>query len=407
MSKILYLVHRIPYPPDKGDKIRSYHLLRFLAAEHELFLCAFVDDPAEERFSTELRQYCADIFLCPVGSWRSRVAALTAGLSGRSLSVGYYADPAMNDRVRGLLTQHRFEAIVAFSSTMAQYLPPRGGSSTIIADFVDVDSDKWRQYGSERRWPFSWIYRYESRALASWEAKVLSKVDAVSVVSAPESEIVPGLNAATRSKIHVIPNGVDYTYFDPSGSFVDPYAGNRKVVVFTGAMDYYANEDGIAWFVEHAWSDIQSQHGDAEFYIVGRNPSARIRGLTAHNGVTVTGRVPDVRPYLHYAALAVAPLRLARGVQNKVLEALAMNIPVVATSQALRALRRHLPTSATEATSAADFAAAVSLVLSREKIAVREAGREYILSHYDWHDNLKQLGQLISRGPLKEQSVGR
>jgi len=396
MSDVILLVHRIPFPPDKGDKIRSWHLLKYLARNHRVWLGAFVDDPDDNRYRPELESLCEEVFLRPVGGWWSRFGALAALSCGRSLGVGYYADGEMTNWVSRVLASHDIRAAIAFSSTMAQYLPLADpGLSTLIADFVDVDSDKWRQYAEESAWPRRWLYQYEARALARWEAGVLEQADAVCVVSRAESEIVPGCDAGNRDKIAVLPNGVDYDFFDPEAAWSDPFDGNRHAVVFTGAMDYYANVDGVCWFAEHVWEAVRSEHPQAEFYIVGSKPSPAVSALARRPGITVTGRVPDVRPYLAHAAAVVAPLRLARGVQNKVLEALSMNRPVIATPQALRGLDGTPPRSAIAADSAEYFAREVIRRLDSSPATAESAGRDYVRAQYDWTRNLAQLGRWI------------
>lgn len=400
MSNVLFLVHRIPFPPDKGDKIRSYHLLKFLAREHNVYLGAFVDSPEDRQYLPELDEYCAEVFLRPAGGWRSRMGALLALSRGRSLSVGYYRDRPMKRWVAGLSARMSFDAVIAFSSTTAQYLPLRTDTGPVlIADYVDVDSDKWRQYAAESRWPRSWLYRYEARALSKWEANVLETVDAVTVVSRAESKIVPGLTDANRHKLRVVANGVDLDYFDPDADWPDPYGGNRQSVVFTGAMDYYANEDGVCWFATEVWPTILARCPYAQFHIVGSNPTAAVSALSEQPGISVTGRVPDVRPYLRHAGVAIAPLRLARGVQNKVLEALAMGRPVVAKPAALRGLDGTLPTSAMEAASAADFAQSVISSLELSDRAAGAEGRMYVRENYDWPRNLRRIGALIPAAP--------
>lgn len=408
MSNVLFLAHRIPFPPDKGDKIRSYNLLKYLCDEHRIYLGAFVDDPADIHYRRELDAVCADVFLCPLTSWRSRLGAATALPRGRSLSVGYYRDQRMREWVATTLKRQQIDAVVSFSSTMAQYFPLSAGAGPVlIADFVDVDSDKWRQYAKESAWPMSVIYGYEARALAKWEETVLKQAHAVSVVAEAERQIVPGLSTKTQDKVRVVPNGVDTEFFDPDGDWPNPYNTDRKVVVFTGAMDYFANIDGVCWFANDVWPEIRARQPDAEFFIVGSKPVAAVSALAARPGIKVTGRVPDVRPYLRHASVAVAPLRLARGVQNKVLEALAMNRPVVATSQALRGLHGERPGSALQADSAEKFARTLIDVLTRPELLSTDAGRAYVLEYFGWKRNLATIGELIpSRHAKAEAPAG-
>jgi sugar transferase (PEP-CTERM/EpsH1 system associated) len=207
---------------------------------------------------------------------------------------------------------------------------------------------------------------------------------------------MPGASEEIVRKVRVVPNGVDMEYFDPAGDRADPYEGNGQVVVFTGAMDYHANVDGVCWFVEDVWPSVREACPGAQFYIVGNNPTASVTALSAHPGIVVTGRVPDVRPWLRHAKVAVAPLRLARGVQNKVLEALAMELFVVARPEALRGLEAPLPSGVMVAESAKDFSGALIQCLKGLNVCSGGAGRTYARRHYGWEANLAHLDEAIA-----------
>jgi len=398
MSNLLYLAHRIPFPPNKGDKIRSYHFLRHLSKNHTVYLGAFVDDADDWRHADTLRGLCAEVFLRPIGGWRSKLAAITSLSRRRSLSVAYYEDIAMRGWITQILRTVDFDVVMAFSSTMAQYFPASNASSAYrVADFVDLDSDKWRQYADSKKWPMSLVYSYEAVALARWEQAVLGRADSVILVSKAERDLMAGAIDADISKIRVLPNGVDLDYFDPSEDYECPYTGNPPVVVFTGAMDYFANEEGVCWFASAVWPYVRTGAKDAEFWIVGSNPTGNVKDLSAIPGVRVTGGVPDVRPYLKFADVAVAPLRLARGVQNKVLEALAMNLPVVAAPQALQGIEKNLPASSVRpASKEEEFARSVLGFFLRDRSNGAEEGREFIRKNFSWDSSLSRLDDLIS-----------
>jgi sugar transferase (PEP-CTERM/EpsH1 system associated) len=396
MSNVLFLVHRIPYPPDKGDKIRSYHLLKYLCKEHRVFLGTFYDDANDRKHLGELEEICAEVCVRPVGGWRSRFGALEALIRSGPLSAGYYRDTHMSQWVSSVTSREEIHGVVAFSSTMAQYLPERGSEDPVsIVDLVDVDSDKWRQYAVEAKPPMSWLYRYEAAALKRYEADLVEGADFVSVVSEAEREIVPVWVPEQSSRVRVIPNGVDYEYFRKNAARPSPFKAGTRVALFTGAMDYRANVDGVCWFAEHVWPPVKEELPDAEFYIVGSNPAPAVTALQSVAGITVTGRVPDIRPYLEHATISVAPLRLARGVQNKVLEALSMELPVIATPEALRGLSGDLPDSAIAARNAGDFKQLICERLSRPNLRLNESGRRYVKTNYDWEVNLGEFGRMF------------
>jgi sugar transferase (PEP-CTERM/EpsH1 system associated) len=248
MRRVLFLVHRIPFPPDKGDKIRSYHILRFLSARHRVYLGAFVDTPTDMAHRPHLEKYCETVFLRTIGGWRSRINALFGLFSGEALGLGYYKDGKMLAWVRALVQAEKIDAVLIFSSTMAQYaLHASLPEIPIIADFCDVDSDKWRQHARKASLPISLVYQYEADALARWERRVAGSVGAVSLVSEAERDLLQSVLAGRSARIEVINNGVDVEFFDPGLEYERPYPDGVRVVVFTGAMDYYANEDAVVY----------------------------------------------------------------------------------------------------------------------------------------------------------------
>jgi len=397
MRNLLFLVHRIPFPPDKGDKIRSFNLLRHLSTRFGVYLGGFVDRDEDWQYVDEIEKYCSGVFFRPLRQWRSRLSAAHSLAVRRSLSVGFYSDKGLSRWVEELLHNVDIDTVIAFSSTMAQFLPqdmPKG--VTVLADFVDLDSDKWSQYASEARWPLSSIYAYEAKTLADWELKVVESADAITLVSAEERRLLLDRLNEGKEKIYVVRNGVDTEFFDPAIEFENPYPAGKPVAIFTGAMDYFANVQGVEWFSECIWPKVKKKAPAAQFWIVGSNPTSKVLALDAVDGVMVTGYVSDIRPYLKHADLAVTPLQLARGVQNKVLEALAMELPVVATPQALQGLDGLLPGSIASASDSEDFAAAVSRVLTSETSTQEHRGRTYVREFYDWEQNLTEVDRILT-----------
>ena len=311
MKSVLFLVHRIPYPPDKGDKIRSYNILRFLSDHYRVFLGAFVDDPGDYSHRPHLESYCEELFLRNVGGIRSKIGAALSIPRLRALGVGYYNDIEMSRWVDAVIEREKIDGILIFSSVMAQYIPgDRAKDLSVVADFVDVDSDKWRQYSQRTRWPLSMVYGYEAWALERWERSVAATVDAVTLVSDTETALMR--TSISGGRPVTVRNGVEVDYFDPHGSYESPYEANTRVIVFTGAMDYFANEEAVTWFVEEIWPEIFASDRSLAFFVVGSNPTRAVRELGQVAGVAVTGRVPDIRPYLAFASVAIAPLRLDR-----------------------------------------------------------------------------------------------
>lgn len=400
---VLFLAHRIPFPPDKGDKIRSYHLLRHLAGRYRVCLGAFVDDPSDLQYEAPLRTLCQEVRLFPIRPRARRLASLSALLGDGPLSVRYYRDRRMSRWIESVRQRGRPNAVVTCSSTMARFVAGREWSGVArIADFVDVDSEKWRQYAESAPLPLSWLYAREARALLAYERRIATSFSRTLFVSQSEAALFAARVPEAAQRVGYLSNGVDADYFDPARPFPDPYPAGGPVIVFTGAMDYRPNVEAVTWFAETILPRIARQRPDARFWIVGNRPSRVVFELGKREGVTVTGRVPDVRPYLGHASVVVAPLRIARGLQNKVLEALAMARPVVCTTAAAEGIDPEGRRVAAIEDDAEPFAAAT---LRAMQSGARADGRRFVLEKFSWERNLSALGTMIGVPSDHEQPV--
>ncbi len=398
MQELLFLAHRIPYPPNKGDKIRSFHLLKHLAGKYRVHLAAFVDDKDDWRHVSRLDQICGETHFVALHPGLARLRSVSGFFSGEPLTVPYYRDAGMQAWVDQLLTTRPVRRVLVFSSAMAQYMMERTlpGARRVI-DFVDVDSDKWRQYAQSKSWPMSAVYRREARRLLAYDRQVAGDFDASVFVSFEEAELFKKLAPDAATRISHINNGVDSDYFSPERGYDSPYAAGEKVLVFTGAMDYWANADAVRWFAREVFPLVREQVPEALFYIVGGRPSVEVQQLANLPGVHVTCAVPDVRPYLAHAVAAVAPLRIARGIQNKVLEAMSMAKPVLATQAAAEGIEGVSGVLVAE--EPADFAALAVRILRGEMNAeTGRAGRACVLQRYNWTSNLARLDYLLEGG---------
>ncbi|WP_018873796.1 TIGR03087 family PEP-CTERM/XrtA system glycosyltransferase [Thioalkalivibrio sp. ALJ16] len=400
MDDLLYLVHRIPWPPNKGDKIRSHHMLRYLAQHYRVHLGTFIDDPDDAAWLPYVESICSSVCARPLPRRRAQLRALTGFLTGEALTVPWYRDRELARWVRATLTRHPVARAVAFSSAMAQYLPEGRGRTRVI-DFVDVDSDKWTQYAPTRRWPMSAIYRREGRRLLAYERQVAQTSDAALFVSPAEADSFRARAPEVAGRVHALNNGVDGAFFAPDAvAASNPYPATARTIVFSGAMDYWPNVDAVVWFAERILPRLRARHPDVAFCIVGSRPTPEVQALAERPGVTVTGFVEDVRPWIAHADVAVAPLRIARGVQNKVLEAMALARPVVASPQALEGLTA-LPgreVICAEAEPEA-FVRALSGLLATPDPALGPAARARVLADYDWSRNLAQLDEFLRPPP--------
>ena len=405
MGNLLYLVHRMPYPPNKGDKVRSYHLLKHLAARHQVFLGTFMDDPEDEVHIATLRSLCADVHVERLHPKRARVSSLLGLLGPDALTLRYYRSQALSDWVERTTAEHKMQAAVVFSSSMAQYV--EGGQNLngapVLVDFVDVDSAKWSQYAKERPWPLSWLYRREGRTLLNYERDVALWARRSFFVTESETALFKELAPVAADRVEAVSNGVDAQYFTPEPSHRNPYSKDEQTVVFTGAMDYWPNVDAVTWFARDILPGLRQRHPGLRFYIVGRSPDAAVQALSS-DAVVVTGTVPDVRPYLQHADVVVAPLRLARGIQNKILEAMAMGRPVVASTACASALNAQVGTELVAAEEVADYTRAISALLADREVAARigSAGRTCVLQRYSWSAHLAGIDRYLNEAVVAQ-----
>ena len=391
MADLLYLVHRMPYPPNKGDKVRSYHLLKHLVAKHRVFLGTFIDDPADEPYIDTLRAMCAGLHVARLDPRTAKLRSLRGLLQGDALTLGYYRDASLADWVARTLSANDIRTAVVFSSSMAQYVE-QVPDLRVLIDFVDVDSAKWIDYAKARHWPASWLYQREGATLLAYERSVAATANRSFFVTDKEVALFNSLAPECAANVQAMGNGVDTAFFAPDAERVNPFDAGEIPIVFTGAMDYWPNADAVTWFAREVLPALRSRWPAVRFSVVGRNPSPDVRAL-AGDAVRVTGTVPDVRPWLQHAAVVVAPLRLARGVQNKVLEAMAMSCPVVAATRCAETLDADVGVHLLAASTEADYVRDIDGLLSERDRAARlgSAARSRVVTHYGWAAQLSTL----------------
>ena len=400
METLLFLAHRLPYPPNKGDKVRSHHFLRHLGRRYRVVLGSFIDDPLDWRHVEKLKALCAEVHVESIIPWSRRIRSARAVLTGEALALPYFRSSELDAWVKDVVRREYIERAFVFSSPMAQYVLdlPRLRS---IVDFVDLDSAKWSDYGRRRPWPVSAVYQREARRLLAFEKLVAARVEASLFVTREEARLLSAAVPECASRIVAIENGVDGEYFSPEHGLESPFSAGEHPIVFTGTMDYWPNVDAVVWFAQEVLPRIRQHDACARFHIVGMNPNRTVRALGSDAAISVTGRVDDVRPYLRHARAVVAPLRVARGIQNKVLEAMAMGRPVVVTSAAAAALSARLGVDLEVADDAAAFAAKVLAVMDPAAgDGMGRLARARILADYTWTSRFARLDELIARGEI-------
>jgi sugar transferase (PEP-CTERM/EpsH1 system associated) len=389
--KILFLAHRIPYPPDKGEKIRAFHELKFLGARHIVDLYCFADSEAEASQKVALRSYCRHIYV----EARSRIKTLTGAarsfLKREPLSCGCFFSRKFRTEVQRALATEDYDVVFVYCSSMAQYIPwPL--AVPVVMDFVDIDSAKWSQYAKRSQPPLSWVYEREAKKLAAHEKKWARASSSTTVTTRQEAAL---LNGEGIPAVEVVSNGVEI----PATRLDAPPDGIRDLqpyVLFVGTMDYLPNIDAVEYFAEEILPRILERHPKLKFVIVGRNPTRRVRKLGSKPGVIVIGAVPDVEVYLTGCTAVVAPFRIAQGIQNKVLEALAAGKPIVSTPGPAAAIAASHGETLLVAENAEEFAAGVVALLEDPTLYCRFSnGPEFVRKNFNWHENLSHLEQLL------------
>jgi len=408
MPDLLFLAQRLPYPPTKGEKIRAFHDLKYLAQWYDIHLGCLIDDPDDLQYVDTLRPLCRDMYVARVNRRVGRIACLRGLLTEEALSVTYFRDRGLMDWVRDVQARVRPVVTFVYSSNMAPYVLDLPTTGVRVVDLVDVDSEKWREFAETTKGPMRFVYRREWRRIAALERRIALDCDLSTFVSDAEAGLFAALHPDCAGRIRGVSNGVDHRYFDPALGFAPVYDTTRPNFVFTGTMDYPPNADAVAWFATAILPLIRRSLPAAQFHIVGSNPSADVLRLARLDGVFVTGRVPDVRPYIAHATASVAPMRIARGIQNKVLEAMAMARPVVLTSGALEGIAAEPGVEAILADTEPAFAAACCrLATTPDGIAIGAAARDRITRDYDWAVTLRPFDDILrpARSPRLAETV--
>ncbi len=394
---LLFLCHRIPYPPNKGDKIRSFNMLKYLNESFDVHLGFFVDDPEDMQYVETLNGYCRSLHSVVLKKPISLLKGLTGFLTNKPITLPYYSSRSMSSWVSSVITDQDIDKILVFSSAMAQFVESTSyKDKTRVLDFVDIDSDKWLQYAKNLRGIKKWFYSREAKTLERYEKKMASHFDASVFVSDDEATMFKSMLPNTLvNRVSGIKNGVDVDYFD-ANSVTETIEGMKeKAVVFTGAMDYWANVNAILWFVEHVWSLVKEATPDVQLYVVGSNPSQDVKTLDNGADIVVTGRVEDVRPYIKQASVSVAPLRIARGIQNKVLEALSMGRPIVLTSMAATGIMDESQDGYCVTDDPKDFAEQIVKLLGQGNQHYEE-NRQYVVESFSWASEIGEFSALLN-----------
>lgn len=390
---ILYLCHRFPFPPKRGGKIRPFNMIHHLTgAGHRVSVCSLARSPEEAVEGRGIAPHCARFEMGHVDNWIQVLRMIVRLPQTTPSSMGFFYSPELAKHVNGLLSAEKWDLIFVHCSSVAQYVEHVTDVPKIL-DFGDMDSQKWFEYANYKPFPLSLGYRFEGAKMFAAEKRLARKFDLCTATTRAEWET---LNTyGTGADTDWFPNGVDADFFCPVDDSYDP-----DTISFIGRMDYYPNQECMARFCQQTWPVLKRARPSLKLLIVGADPTPAMRKLGELPGVTVTGSVPDVRPYIRGSALMVAPLNIARGTQNKILEAMAMGVPVVTSTIAAGGVdaeaEKHFLIADTPQACADAILRIVVSPDERNRLAF--AGRQRMLSHHAWTRSMERLDNIIDHG---------
>lgn len=406
MGEILFLAHRVPWPPNRGDKIRSHHFLQKLMDCAPVHVACFADDELEQQTDWDRK---ADLASCKIilrnkPNWRAGIEALA---TGNPVSVASFSNRQIRDYVADVLASRPIDCIFVFSGQMAQYIPA-DFAGRVVMDFADVDSAKFESYAEEGSGLMVWINRREGRLLRTFEKDVAKRADYSLFVSPAEAGLFRSRSGLPKKRVIAVGNGIDLQYYGAQDVRSERFPTKGPLILFTGQMDYQPNVQAVQSFSEQVMPDILARFPDARFAIAGRSPVDKVKQLDGRNGTVVTGAVDDIRSWIKAADIVVAPLRIARGIQNKVLEAMAMGKPVVASACAAEGIEAIDGEHFLVAQSIDEEAALIGDLLADPERASRlgEQAKQLIHTHYSWERQLAGLPALCGfPEPISAEAV--
>ncbi len=401
MKRLLFISHRVPYPPDKGERVRAFNEIVAMSEHFRVTLAALSHGRADMAAAQELQRWCENILVAPAGGKGGLIRGALSLLAGGSVTEGYFRSRRLRKLIAAESAREPFALVMGYSSSTLPYVLAAAAFARVI-DLVDVDSAKWSGYAEAAIWPKSWLYRWEAAGVGKLERRAVERCDAVLLVSQAESAAL-GFDG---DKVMAVANGVDADFFAPGT--VEPADLGPASLVFTGTMDYRPNVEGVCWFVREVWPKLKRQVPELTLTIVGRDPTSAVRRLARHPGVSITGSVRDVRPYLAGACVAICPLQTARGIQNKVLEAMAAGKAVVASPGAIEGLEVEIGKHLIEAHSSGEWQKHILYLLTnnvaREDLG--RAARDCVRGKYTWASRMARLVRLCRKLCEVETSAG-
>ena len=388
---ILYVCHRFPFPPKRGGKIRPFNMIRHLQQNHRVTVCSLARSAAEAEEGRGIAPHCTHFEMAQVSNPVQALRMVARLPLTTPSSMGFFWSPELKQKIDALLAREKFDLIFVHCSSVAQYVEDVQGIPKIL-DFGDMDSQKWLEYVHYKPFPLSLGYALEGRKMERAEKRLARKFDLCTATTRAEWQTLEDFQ--TGAATDWFPNGVDADFFKPDGEGYD-----ADTISFIGRMDYYPNQEAMFRFCAEVWPRLREQRPQMKLLIVGADPIPAVQKLGELPGITVTGSVPDVRPYVLRSAAMVAPLKIARGTQNKILEAMAMGVPVISSRTAAGGVDAVAGEHLLVADTADEYVAAILRICddAGERARLAEQGRARMLSHHAWPESMRRLDAIIER----------
>jgi sugar transferase (PEP-CTERM/EpsH1 system associated) len=405
MRNLIFISHRMPWPLNKGEKIRAWNVIQHVAPHYRVHLGCVVEDPADMAHVTRLQDVCASVGAFPIDKARQKYRALLNARPGKPLMPDFYYSPALQQWVDETMARVAMDITYIYSVAMFPYVRnrPRQG---MILDAQDIDSEKWAEYATKAKLPMRAVWAREARTLLRYERHAAAACNWTFFVSEPEAARFAELAPEVADRTAAVECGVDLDRFSPDLAFDSPFTEGTVNLVFTGNMDYWPNADAALWFAREVMPAMRARVTDAAFWVVGANPGQEVKSLASLPGVHVTGRVEDVRPYVANASVIVCPLRIARGIQNKVLEGMAMGKPVIASPPAFEGVRAVAGQDLLVADGVQGFVATVSDVLDGRHSGLGASARQAMVRGYAWDAVLSAMDPMLEASIAPSRGMG-
>lgn len=399
--KILIIAQRCPYPPNKGEKIRTFHHLKYFnECGHDVILASPYEDDSEQTYFDELeKKYCLKVVYAKLPAKPMRL--MSGVLKNKALSISNFYSAKLQSKIDDILASQEVDVIFCSASSVSEYIfrskvhTKLNRSPALVMDFMDVDSDKWTQYKKSHPWPLSAVYARESRLIAAVEANIVKMFDHCLLITQTEVNLFHRIHGNVKN-LTAIENGLDTNMFYPP---VNPRQTVNPYFLFAGVMDYAPNIDAVMWFINLVWPDVKKKWPNAKFCIAGMNPTEKIKKLQLKEGIEVTGFVDDIKPFFDKANIFIAPFRIARGVQNKVLQAFACGLPVIATSMGAEGIRYNAEKDILLADTPEQYIDKIILLIDNEERyrALSDSALNTIAENYSWDSILAPLATLLKQ----------